>query len=179
MNDNILIAALRGSLLSNNQDRNGEIDFLMNDDNYTIKNIKTDDEMFEFKKYLDDFKSNLDDKEQYHIDHYIDYLKKEYNKETRIINFDLFNPMHCFLLYKKMAMAGNGVLINSLNIMLLFLPSINKITNKQIDALNRLSIVMTEGKKVECSFGGEDSELFSSFDELTNYIKENKKKLSK
>ena len=179
MNDNILIAALRGSLLSNNKDRNGEIDFLMNDKDFIIKNIKTDEEMFEFKNYIDNYKPKRNDKEEYHIYHYIDYLKKEYNKETRSINLDSFNPMYCFVLYKKMALEGNGVLLNSINVMLLFLPSISKITTKQIDALNRLSIVMTEGKQVECSFGGEDSELFSSFDELVDYIKDNKKKLSK
>ena len=140
--------------------------------------------MNEFREYLDSFP--VCEELEYHVDHYVDYLKKEYKYETKpYYENKKFTPTSGYQLYMKMAFHGNGIIINPSNIMLLcFLPGVDEITTKQIEALKRLQMVIDDEKTIEGNFVSKSkksvsTESFDTFDEMVSFIETKRKKLSK
>ena len=180
INDKVLITSIKGRLPSNSKNKTGDIDFLMYHKDNIIKTVKTDDELYLFKDYLEKFKIELSDNEEYHINHFIDYLKKEYKDETRNIDFSIFNQNNGFALYKLFAKQGNCIFVSSPYITLAFLPNIKEISNTQLKSLERISSLMNQDLNVDCMFiskNKNDENIFGSYDELINYIIDNKKHL--
>ena len=74
--DEVLAVIIPGNDLSNDKNRNGEMDFLFLSKDKEYKKIKNDDEFERFKSNIKDYIFDKDTEEDHHIYHVVDYLKK-------------------------------------------------------------------------------------------------------
>lgn len=175
MSEEIMAVFIPGRMLSNNESRNGEMDFLFMSKDFVIKNIKNDDEFVEFKDNIDSYKFEINqEKEEEHIQHIVDYLNKNFKLETRTIDLSVYEPHNSYILYRILAKNGNIIIINSQVCSIGYFPSIDMITKEQIENLQRLSQLINPEISFECEFVKTLKDIdhcsFNNFGELLDEI---------
>ena len=177
--DEVLAVIIPGNDLSNDKNRNGEMDFLFLSKDKEYKKIKNDDEFERFKNNIKDYIFDKDTEEDYHIYHVVDYLKNEFSKKFKFMDFSKFNPNNQYTLYTLLASMGDIVLINSLYNSMLMMPDKKMITDEQIDSLERLSSLINEKMNFFVEFYDNKRNLTDSYEGdlsgLLEYIKEQMK----
>lgn len=175
----VLAVIIPGNDLSNDDDKNGEMDFLFLSKDKEYINIKNDDEFEKFKNNINDYVFEKNNEEDYHIYHVIDYIKNEFSKKFKFIDFGKFNPNNQFVLYTMLASMGNIVLINSLYNSMLMMPDKKMLTKEQIDSLGKLSSLINEKMNFFVEFYDNNRNLTDSyegdFSGFIEYIKEQRK----
>lgn len=178
MNEKIAAVIIPGNNLSNNKCRNGEIDILLFSEDKIYFNIKNDDDFMLVKKQIEKNNYKVLDNIQYHVDLVKNYLKKEFLSETKNFNLDRFNPDSSFVLYKILCSVGNIIIINSEYLIPIIMPTIRKISEEQIESLNRLSEII-QSENIQVSFVDSSYNVVDDYEgniqEIIEYINSQRK----
>lgn len=176
MNEKIAAIIISGNQSIKKKD--GETDILLFDEKSENVNIKTDDDIFDFKNNVDKLVSSSFN-EQYHINIVKKYLKDNFSREFTGLTLDRFTSSNCFALYKIFSSLGNILIINSSYMIPIFCPKIESLTNDQINSLKRLSEILEDNIQVETNFISsnlkEIDEFSGNYDEMIKYIEEKRK----
>lgn len=175
MSEEVLAIFIPGMMPADRDAKNGDIDLLFNSKDMIVKNIINDDQFMFFKENMDKYKYPINPKkEELHIEHIIDYLKRFFKMYTGPINFEKFKPDTAYILYRLLAREGNIIIINSQYNILIYLPSVSKVTKKQYESLVRLSTIINPNIGIEAEVVTDieavEGLYYDTFNEIVEYI---------